>query len=85
MAENAVASERAGVPVRPDENASRDERMALVAVVDEAACTPCGACQAVCPTEAITLAEVSVKVNADACCGCGACTEVCPSGAMTLR
>ena|GEM_PF-474247 len=55
-----------------------------VACVDEEACTPCGACQAVCPTEAISLGEVAVKVNAKLCCGCGACVEVCPNGAVRL-
>ena len=55
-----------------------------VACVDEQACTPCGACQAVCPTEAIRLGEGTVRVNADACCGCGACMEVCPNGAIRL-
>jgi Fe-S-cluster-containing hydrogenase component 2 len=55
-----------------------------VACVSEEACTPCGACQAVCPTEAISLGESSVKVSAEACCGCGACVDVCPSGAIRL-
>lgn len=55
-----------------------------VACVTEEACTPCGACQAVCPTEAISFGETAVKVNAGACCGCGACVEVCPSGAIRL-
>ena len=55
-----------------------------VACVDEEACTPCGACQAVCPTDAIRLGEGTVKVNAEACCGCGACAEVCPYGAIRL-
>jgi len=56
-----------------------------VARVDEKTCTLCGACQAVCPTEAITLGEVAVRVNAEVCCGCGACVEVCPKGAIRLN
>lgn len=56
-----------------------------VASVDEAACTLCGACQALCPTEAITLGETAVKVNAEICCGCGACVEVCPNEAVSLK
>ena len=55
-----------------------------VALVDEEACTPCGACQAACPTEAIGLGETAVMVNAELCCGCGACVEVCPSEAIGL-
>jgi MinD superfamily P-loop ATPase len=55
-----------------------------VASIDEAACTLCGACPAVCPTEAITLGETAFKVNPEACCGCGACVEVCPMEAVKL-
>ena len=57
---------------------------APAAVVDETVCELCGVCQAVCPTEAIALTEVAVRVNGEACCGCGACVEACPSGAITL-
>ena len=56
----------------------------LVAFVDEQACTLCGACHAICPTEAISLGETAVKVNAELCCGCGACVDVCPNGAIRL-
>ena len=63
---------------------SRASSATPVACVTEEECTLCGACQAVCPTEAISLGETAVKVNAGACCGCGACVEVCPSGAIRL-
>jgi ferredoxin len=66
------------------EAAQRAGNLRPVASVDEAACTLCGACQAVCPTEAITLGTTAVKVNAETCCGCGACVEVCPTGAIRL-
>jgi ferredoxin len=59
-------------------------RAHALASVDQARCTPCGACQAVCPSEALSLGEDAVIVNADRCCGCGACVEVCPSGALAL-
>ena len=55
-----------------------------VARVDEEVCTPCGACRAVCPTEAITLGEMAARVKAELCCGCGACVDVCPNGAIRL-
>lgn len=55
-----------------------------MAYIDEDACTLCGACQAACPTEAITLGETAFKVNAEACCGCGACVDVCPNGAIRV-
>ena len=69
----------------PREAARRAGHPPPVASVNEAACTLCGACQAVCPTEAITLGETAVTVNAAACCGCGACMEVCPNGAISLE
>ena len=56
-----------------------------VAHVDEEACKLCGACQAVCPTEAISLGDTAVKVSAEACCGCGACVEACPNDAIKVN
>ena len=56
-----------------------------VANVDEEACILCGACQAACPTEAIMLGEVAVRVNTELCCGCGACVGACPNGAIRLN
>ena len=53
--------------------------------VDEEACKLCGACQAVCPTEAISLGATAIKVNAVACCGCGACAEACPNDAINVN
>jgi len=70
--------------VRSREAAQRAGHLRPVASVDDAACTLCGACQALCPTEAITVDETAVQVNAEKCCGCGACVEVCPNGAIRL-
>lgn len=55
-----------------------------VAHVDEEACKLCGACQTVCPTEAISLGDTAAKVSTEACCGCGACVEACPTDAIKL-
>ena len=71
--------------VRSREAARRTGHAPPVASIDEAACTLCGACQAVCPTEAITLGETAFKVSTEACCGCGACVEVCPTEAIGLN
>ena len=60
-------------------------KVAPVAYVDEQTCTLCGACQTVCPNEAIALGQNAVKVNADLCCGCGACVDVCPNKAIRLN
>ena len=80
-----VAAEQRLDKIRDREADRPDSGATPVACIDEAACTPCGACQAVCPTEAITLGEAAVKVNAERCCGCGACVEVCPNGAVSLN
>lgn len=60
----------------------------LVAVVDEAACTWCGECRAVCPYEAITATSVDGRevatIDAAVCKGCGGCTSYCPNNAIDL-
>ena len=53
--------------------------------VDNEQCFDCGACVALCPVEAIMLAEdCSIMFNKEKCVGstCGACVEVCPARAI---
>jgi len=53
--------------------------------VDNEKCFDCGACVALCPVEAIMLAEdCSIVFNKEKCVGstCGACVEVCPARAI---
>jgi MinD superfamily P-loop ATPase len=53
--------------------------------VDTDKCFSCGACVALCPVEAITLAEdKSVVFNKEKCVGstCGVCVEACPARAI---
>jgi heterodisulfide reductase subunit A-like polyferredoxin len=57
---------------------------APLATIDEAVCTLCGACQAICPTEAIHLGEKAFLVDREVCCGCGACVDACLDGAISL-
>lgn len=69
---------------------SRDVSLEAVSAVplvciDKEACTLCGACEVVCPTEAISLGEGAVEVKMEACCGCGACVDACPNGAIRLK
>ena len=71
-------------PVRSYGDEAHADRAGPIAVVDQTVCEQCGACQAICPTEAISLAGAVVKVNTEVCCGCGACVEVCLGGAITL-
>ena len=53
--------------------------------VDMEKCISCGSCVALCPVEAITLAEdSSVVFNKDKCVGstCSACVDACPVRAI---
>jgi L-aspartate semialdehyde sulfurtransferase ferredoxin len=53
--------------------------------VDAKKCISCGSCVALCPVEAITVAEdSSVVFNQDKCVGstCSACVDACPSRAI---
>jgi heterodisulfide reductase subunit A len=59
----------------------------MVAYVDEALCTGCRICLAVCPYSAREFdAEKRVAVVRDAICeGCGSCVVACPCGATQQR
>ncbi|MEE8434091.1 MAG: 4Fe-4S binding protein [bacterium] len=44
------------------------------------ACTGCGICEPVCPTEAITgISKEIYDINPDRCIDCGVCGKYCPS------
>lgn len=45
-------------------------------ITDE--CIKCGACEAECPTSAITEGEDIYIVDPEICIDCGACADVCP-------
>lgn len=44
-------------------------------------CTGCGACAAVCPSEALRLTRNGLVMNRKLCTGCGACAETCRNNA----
>jgi ferredoxin len=63
-------------------------------MVDNAACTGCGRCAAVCPVEAIRLVPVDdpdrrgsrrARVDEEICLGCGVCVRACRDKALALR
>ena len=56
------------------------ENMAHV-ISDE--CVKCGACEAVCPVEAITEGDEKYEINADTCTDCGTCVDECPVNAIS--
>lgn len=51
--------------------------------VDARICHFCGACVAVCPPDALFLADTQLRVNPALCVGCGKCVTLCPVGALT--
>ena len=56
------------------------------AAVDQTVCVACGACEAVCPMEAIKVYKgCYAKVEKDRCVGCGKCGKVCPANSIQLE
>jgi len=55
----------------------------LVPVIDNAKCTGCGQCSAVCRYNAIACVKDKVIVFTELCHGCGGCTLACPENAIT--
>jgi digeranylgeranylglycerophospholipid reductase len=47
-------------------------------------CAYCGCCVAVCPENALTLAETRLLVDETRCTTCGTCLSACPTGALAL-
>ena len=54
---------------------------------DEARCTHCGACIAICPTEALYIDKKTMKVifDAEKCIACELCVKACPPRAMVVK
>ncbi len=53
-------------------------------IVEQALCTACGACAAICPTDAISMKEnasgyLCAVVDDHRCRNCGVCVDICPS------
>jgi len=52
--------------------------------VNQDRCAYCGCCVAVCPEDALRLAETRLVVDEGRCAACGTCLTACPTGALTL-
>ncbi len=54
---------------------------------NEARCTHCGACVAICPAGALSIDPKTRRVdfNEDKCIACGICVPACPPRAMEIR
>jgi predicted Fe-Mo cluster-binding NifX family protein/NAD-dependent dihydropyrimidine dehydrogenase PreA subunit len=54
------------------------------AYVDVQTCTGCGACDSICPEDAITLDAIA-EIDIQKCTGCGICVDACVVGAITIK
>lgn len=50
-------------------------------VIDDS-CISCGACEAECPTEAISAGDSKYEIDANKCIDCGACVDACPTDSI---
>lgn len=48
------------------------------------ACIGCGACEAICPVDAVSVVDDKVRIDPDWCIGCGVCAVSCPAGAISI-
>jgi L-aspartate semialdehyde sulfurtransferase ferredoxin len=54
-------------------------------VKDKKKCIDCLVCYGVCPTKAITVCDMKMKLDSEECIRCGQCVEVCPTRALKLE
>jgi ferredoxin len=47
-------------------------------------CVGCGACEVICPTEAIKIEGMLAVTKDELCIDCGACVPACPSKARSF-
>ncbi len=48
-------------------------------------CIGCGACEEICPVDAVKLTHDKAEVDLDWCIGCGVCAVSCPAGAISIK
>jgi len=51
--------------------------------IDPELCISCGACEAVCPEEAISEGDETYVIDADKCTDCATCEDECPQEAIS--
>lgn len=56
----------------------------MLPVIDETACTGCGACIEVCPPKALSMKQEKALLEKEFCEECGFCAAECPVSAITI-
>jgi ferredoxin len=58
------------------------EKNNILICIDDSKCIVCGACIAVCPTEALIIEGLTLRSVPERCRPCGQAALVCPTGAL---
>ncbi len=56
----------------------------MIPIIDEKACTGCGACIEVCPPRALILRSETAVLEEEFCEECGYCAAECPTDAIVI-
>ena len=57
----------------------------MIPVIDETACTGCGACVEVCPPRALVMKQEKALLEEEFCEECGFCVPECPADAIRIE
>ncbi|MCP4694994.1 MAG: 4Fe-4S dicluster domain-containing protein [Desulfobacterales bacterium] len=65
----------------------RDVLMAVYFIreTEEEGCIGCGACEEICPVDAVRIVDDRARVDTDWCIGCGVCGAVCPTDVIRVK
>ena len=65
----------------------RDQLMAVYFIRDTelAECIGCGACEEICPVDAVTMVDNQPVVDENWCIGCGVCAVSCPAEVISIK
>lgn len=60
--------------------------MKKTATIDPRRCVACGACETICPKEAVKVKDGCIaRVDETLCVGCGKCEKYCPACAIQRK
>ena len=88
FAEKVVAKMEAGdgTPVAvPGNRPYKDGMVVANTPISNEGCVACGACEKICPTEAIAIVDGTVETELEKCMDCLACIAACPLKVRTLK